>query len=459
MSRKVFKIIALLMVVAMFAATLPVAPDIAEAQDPVTIVWFVGLGTGGNPEQIEIEEGVVEAFNASQDAIELEIVIVDNDVAPDTLSTLIASGDAPDLVGPVGNTGSNRFAGNWLDLEPFVESTGYDLSQYPEAAVDFYRTNEGLIGLPFATFPSFLWYRPAHFDAAGLEYPPEFYGDPYILDGEEVPWNWDTIRTIGMILTVDAEGLNATEEGFDSDNTIQWGYTIQWTDPRGAPAHFGAGHVYDFETGEAYMPDHWREAWNWIYDAIWVDGFMPNDAEVGSDLLAAGNPFTSGNMAMATTHLWYTCCIEDTEWQAAPMPANADGVVTAKLHADTFRILNSTENPDEAFEVLSYLIGEASLELLTAYGGMPARIEDQSARFDDLNDKYTQGVNWDIVVESLNFPDNPSHETWMPNFNKAESLLQNFVTLYGGTPGLDMDAELDQLVEDLQAVFDEVEEE
>ncbi|MBN1201561.1 MAG: sugar ABC transporter substrate-binding protein, partial [Anaerolineae bacterium] len=59
--------------------------------------------------------------------------------------------------------------------------------------------------------------------------------------------------------------------------------------------------------------------------------------------------------------------------------------------------------------------------------------------------------------DSLNYPDNPSHESWMPNFNKAEDLLQNFVTLYGGTPGLDMDAELDKLVEDLQAVFDEVE--
>jgi multiple sugar transport system substrate-binding protein len=458
MSRKAFKIIALLMVVAMFTAIVPAGPQAAKAQDPVTLVWFVGLGTGGQPEQIDTEESVVQAFNDSQDAIELEIVIVDNDVAPDTLSTLIASGDAPDIVGPVGNTGSNRFSGNWLDLEPLVESTGYDLSQYPEAAVDFYRTNDGLIGLPFATFPSFVWYRPGLFDAAGLEYPPDFYGDPYILNGEEVPWNWDTVRTIGMLMTIDANGVNSTEEGFDSDNIVQWGFTIQWSDPRGVPTHFGAGSIYDPETGEAYMPDQWREGWNWVYDGIWEDHFMPNDAEVGSDLLGAGNPFPSGNIAMATTHLWFTCCVEDTEWQAAPMPANADGVVTAKLHADTFRILSSTEHPDEAFEVLTYLIGDASLELLTVYGGLPGRIEDQNKRFDDLNEKYTQGVNWDIVIDSLNYPDNPSHEAWYPNFNKGEALLQNFVTLYGGTPGLDMDAELDQLVEDMQAVFDEVDE-
>ncbi|MCI0712140.1 MAG: extracellular solute-binding protein [Chloroflexi bacterium] len=457
MSRNAFKIVALLMVVALFAAAIPNTAPVAEAQDPVTITWFVGLGTGGQPEQIEVEEQVVADFNDSQDAIELEIIIVENNVAPDTLSTLIASGDAPDIVGPVGNTGSNRFAGNWLDLEPFVESTGYDLTQFPEQTVDFYRTDEGLIGLPFATFPSFLWYRPAMFEEAGLEQPPAFYGDPYILNGEEVAWNWDTIRQIAMLMTLDENGLNATEEGFDGDNTVQWGFTVQWADPHGVPTHFGPGHVYDAETGQAVMPEHWREAWNWVYDAIWVDQFYPNDAEVGSDLLGAGNPFQSGNIAMAATHLWYTCCIEDTEWQAAPMPANANGEITAKLHADTYRILNSTENPDEAFEVLTYLIGEASLPLLSVYGGIPARIEDQNARFEDLNAKYTQGVNWDVVIESLNYADIPSHEAWYPNFNKAEVLLQNFVTLYGGTDGLDMDAELDTLVADLQAVFDEVE--
>lgn len=458
MSRKLSRLIVLFVIVALVAVALPSSTPAVQAQDKVTIVWFVGLGAGGQPEQIEAQNKVVADFNASQDAIELEIVIADNNVAPDTLSTLIASGDGPDIVGPVGNTGSNRFAGNWLDLEPFVESTGYDLSQYPEAAVDFYRTEEGLIGLPFATFPSFLWYRISLFEEAGLEMPPSAYGEPYVLDGEEVPWNWDTIAEIGKILTVDANGYDATEEEFDPENIIQWGFTIQWSDPRGVPIHFGSGSLYDPETGDAVMPDSFREGWNWIYNAIWTDNFMPNDAEVGSDLLGAGNPFSSGNVAMASTHLWYTCCIEDTDWQAAPMPANADGEIVAKLHADTFRILNSTDNPDEAFEVLSYLLGEASLELLSVYGGMPARLEDQNKRFDDLNAKYTQGVNWDVVIESLNYPDNPTHEAWMPNYNKAESLLQNFVTLYGGTPGLDMDAELDKLVADLQAVFDEVEE-
>ncbi len=49
-----------------------------QSSEPVTVRWFVGLGTGTEPEQIDAQEAVVEEFNASQDAIDLEVEIVDN---------------------------------------------------------------------------------------------------------------------------------------------------------------------------------------------------------------------------------------------------------------------------------------------------------------------------------------------------------------------------------------------
>ena len=50
-----------------------------QSGEPVTVRWFVGLGTGTQPEQIAAQETVVEEFNASQDAIELQVELVDND--------------------------------------------------------------------------------------------------------------------------------------------------------------------------------------------------------------------------------------------------------------------------------------------------------------------------------------------------------------------------------------------
>ena len=429
----------------------------AFAQETANLTWFVGLGTGGNPDQQEVQLAVVDAWNEANPDIQVEVIFVDNNVAVETLATLIATGEAPDVVGPVGNAGSAAFAGNFLDIEPHLEAIGYDAySEFPAESVDFYRTDEGLIGLPLANFPAFLYYRPALFDEAGLEYPPAAYGEPYMLDGEEVEWNIDTMTEVAQILTVDGDGFDATEEEFDASSIIQFGFVNQWAGAgamrQNATLH-GAGSLVDAD-GNAQFPEHWRVAFEWFHDAQWETNIMPNAAQEGSDLLASGNPFASGNVAMAQSHLWYTCCLDDTEWDAAALPSY-NGEVTARLHADTFRILNSTENPEAAVEFLTYLVGEASLDLLSVYGGMPARPDDQQAFFDGLDEKYTQGVNWQVVRDSLNYPDTPSHEEPLPNNNKANDRLDSFQSLLRSEADIDVQAEIDALIADLQAIYEE----
>ena len=129
------------------AAEEPAAEEPA-ASEKVQIRWFVGLGTGTDPGQVTIQEEVVADFNASQDKIELVLEVVPYDSARDTLSTQIASGAGPDIVGPVGWGGSNDFYGQWLDIAPYIEQSGFDLSVFDPALVKFYQTEEGQVGLP-----------------------------------------------------------------------------------------------------------------------------------------------------------------------------------------------------------------------------------------------------------------------------------------------------------------------
>jgi multiple sugar transport system substrate-binding protein len=153
---------------------------------------------------------------------------------------------------------------------------------------------------------------------------------------------------------------------------------------------------------------------------------------------------------MKQTHLWYTCCVEDSEWNAAALPSY-DGQVTIRLHADTFRILNTSDNPEEAFEVLTYLVD--SLDLLVVYGGMPAIPEYQPAFFAALDEKYPQGVNWDIAIKGLNYPDIPSHEEWLPNNTVAVDRADQLWNLLETESGLDVDAEIDSLLADLDVIY------
>jgi multiple sugar transport system substrate-binding protein len=422
--------------------------------DTVQVRWFVGLGTGGNPEQIEAQEAVVADFNATVGAekgIELVLEIVQNDVAYDTLSTQIASGNAPDIIGPVGIRGANAFNGRWQDLEPLAEAAGFDLGIWTEEQVDVWRTDEGLVGLPFGVFPSMMFYNKPLFDEAGLAYPPAEFGQDY----EGQPWDMDTLREISQFLTVDANGNDATSADFDPDNVIQFGYVDQWSEPQRFATMFGAGSMTNAD-GTPNVPDPWRDAFKWYYDGIWTDNFIPNQSYSDSELLASGNPFDSGNVAMAHTHLWYTCCLTGVteDWDLAVVP-EYNGVQTAALHADVFRILNTTEHPNEAFEVLAYFVTDGAAPLLQAYGAMPALDSAQDAFFAAQDETYPQGVNWQVAIDSLEFPDIPSHEQDMPNFLESQAAWTTFWSALNSTPGLDVDAEIDALLSNLAGIYAE----
>ena len=82
------------------------------------------------------------------------------------------------------------------------------------------------------------------------------------------------MREVALLLTVDANGNDATSPDFDPDNIVQFGYYEQWTDFRGAATLFGPGSLVD-ENGNAQVPDQWRDAAEWFYDGMWNEVFTP----------------------------------------------------------------------------------------------------------------------------------------------------------------------------------------
>lgn len=459
MSKKVLLVVVAVLMMAMLAAP-------AAAQQRTVVTWFVGLGTGSNAEQIEVQNKVVEEFNASQDEIELVINIASaNEAADDLFTTLVAGGTPPDIVGPVGVGGSNRYEDLWADLQPLVDATGYDLSAFDPALVELYKTDDGrLLGIPFAVFPSITYYNPALFDEAGLNYPPQEFGAPYVMpDGTEVPWDYATMREIAMILTVDANGNDATMPEFDPSKIVQFGMNFQWARMRLMWTDIQPEDWFDEETNTVIMPDSWRTATQWIYDAVWTDHFIPNSTYDGSEAFGSGNAYSSGKLAMAVTPLWYTCCLGNSvgnfEWDLAVVPRSLDGEYHVATDADTFRMLKTSQNPEAAFKVLSYLLNEAVPSLAPVYGAFPARPEYQQAWIESKSAQYNWGVNWQVAVDSLayNNPGNMHHESNMTNYGKATDRVFAFQTFLfsDAGQGMDVNAELDKLLADVQAIVNE----
>jgi multiple sugar transport system substrate-binding protein len=413
--------------------------------------WFIGLGTGTQPEQVPAEDAWVDFYNAGQGEITLVHEIVDNDVAFDTLKTQIAAGDPPDIIGPVGRRGANEFAGSWLDMEDYLAP--YDLSIFSAGAVDGWKVaGQGLIGLAFGVYPSAIYVNYELFDEAGLDYPPQVYGDTYA-DGDD--WTVEKMSDLALLLTVEANGNDATMAGFDPENIVQFGYHHQWTDPRGWATFFGAGNFVADDGVTAQCPDYWREAFNWYYDAEWVQYFAPNGPYQNSDLLAAGNPFGSGNVAMAHCHLWFTCCVPaDTNWNFAIVPSY-NGTTTAKLHADAISVLGASKNPDEAVHVVYDMV--SSLQLAGVWGAFPSVTALQAGFLANQDAAFPQGVNWDTILAGMDYIDSPNHEDYMPNFSQADDRVKAFQSELESTSDLNVDTAVDTLVADLQAIFDAAE--
>ena len=129
-------------------------------------------------------------------------------------------------------------------------------------------------------------------------------------------------------------------------------------------------------------------------------------------------------------------------------------MTTAKVHADTFSILNTTKNPDEAFDALAALV--ASPELLTNYGAFPADPSLQQSAFDAIQKNYPDSkIDFSVMQDALGYVDKPSHQAWMPDYQKSRQALKAVYNKYRTTEGLDIDAELATLKTTLQGIFDD----
>jgi multiple sugar transport system substrate-binding protein len=330
------------------------------------------------------------------------------------------------------------------------------MTQYPTSTVNLYNVGgEGQVGIPYAIYPSVMWYKASLFKEAGLAEPPHQWNSTYTMpDGSKVPWDYDTVEKIAKLLTVDKNGKDATEAGFDPENIVQWGFEPQRDDMRQNGAYWKAGSLVAADGKTAQIPDAWAAAWKQFYAGIWTDHVSVDYAQFqNTDFNPGGYPFFTGKVAMSTNYLWSKYGVSDAgdDWNMAATPSY-QGQTTAAFNADTFRILKATKNQDAAFKVLTYLL--ANQDLLKLYGGMPAVESQQDAFLQSLQGDYKQTIDWSVAKAGIAFADVPNFESYTPAYNQTFDVLQKYWTKWQSTPGLDLDTEIAALKAEIQSTFD-----
>ncbi len=407
------------------------------------IKWFIGVDTGRTPQAVRTAEEFVDKFNNSQEIIELEMEVVTSSThdAIDRLMAKIEEGNPPDVIAPADmGWAGEQLSGRMLP----IDATLYNLSDIESRALDSWRVDGKLMGLPAGVFPSVIFYNKALFDTANLPYPPHEFGKNYA-DGD--PWTIDKMEAIAMQLTLDNKGRNATDPEYDPRSAVQWGFHWQWDSTRSMAVMFGAGSVVD-ESGNAVIPQQWREAFHWYYDGMWQKYFIPTSTQVAS---MKSDPFLSGKVAMVHTFMWYSPRLADnSNWDIAAVPAYK-GTITTRMQRDGVIILNTTTHPEEAYQV-AYAIA-TNPDLLLAWEMLPTLKSLQQRYLADLKAKHP-GIDWQVMVDSLDYTDT-TYENGMPNYRKAYDRLLAFRDLISMKGDLSLDSEISKLVFDLQTLFDE----
>lgn len=221
-------------------------------------------------------------------------------------------------------------------------------------------------------------------------------------DLEGLDWNPEdggTFEEVIAHLSIDAEGVRGSEEGFDPNNVVTYGLA---SGGAGGDGHgqtqwswlaASTGWVYTDEPvwAEEYNYDDPRvhESLEWLFGLV-DKGFMPSFAEVGT----SPNPtqqLGSGAAALSPNGSWtissYTL-LEGIDLGVAPLPAGPVGHPVSMYNGLGDSISAQTDHPEEAAEWVAFL-GSEQCQVLVGEQGVvfPAHPSGTDAAVEAFGEK------------------------------------------------------------------------
>ena len=259
------------------------------------------------------------------------------------------------------------------------------------------------------------------FDEIGLAYPPHKYGEQ-VHDARRLRGRLELRHgaQLAKMLTVDKNGKDATQEGFDPDQDRPVGLRAPARRPARPGCLFGAGSSWPERTARRPDPDAWAAAWKYLQRDL--DGPHDHDQPSSRDRRSTRRIpvlLRQGRDERQLPVVDLRPRRAEGDWDIAALPSY-NGKTTAAFNADTFRILKDTKHPDEAFTVLTYLLGDASARAardLRRHAGPDRRAGRvlRRARTQSLHPE----ADWQVAIDGVQFADNPNFEASMPNYNES----------------------------------------
>lgn len=166
----------------------------------------------GSEGEVENTEAILAKYNSTHPGVTVEGMHINQEEYTEKIMSMAAGGNLPDA----GMILEQSIMG-WARAGIMSTDDIYkDVSDKPLPYLAF-KDGGTTVAYSAANEVLALWYNRALFDAAGVEYPPAS------LDNA---WTWDQFIEVAKRLTIDRNGRNATQAGFDKNNVVQYGCYI-----------------------------------------------------------------------------------------------------------------------------------------------------------------------------------------------------------------------------------------
>jgi multiple sugar transport system substrate-binding protein len=317
----------------------PATVNPSGSHEPVKLtIW--GAWTGRELRQFN---QIFDGFTEKYPWITVESV---GGVGDQKIINAINGGQPPDVVlsFTLDNVGQFCASGAWQDLTPYMQQTNFDLSQFPEAALQYTSFSGSQCALPFLTDAYGLYYNQDMFDEAGIKEPPKTLSE----------------------LEADAKKLTV----FNPDGSIKVAGFVPWfgyyefsTVVMGNM--FNAKWYSEDGTKSAVATDSaWKQLFDWqkkFVDFYGADNLRQFVAGAGDEFSTAHDMYT-GRIAMNLDGEWRTAFIEnekpDLNYGTAPFPVpddQADNYGMGQIGGTIIGMPRGSPHPAEAWLLLQYM--------------------------------------------------------------------------------------------------------
>lgn len=280
----------------------------------------------------ELEQSVVDAFQAAYPNIKVKLEVLPWDGYFTTFETRLAGGTASDIIA-LNMENFTMFAalGALINLQPFIDDEGFDTTQYYDTALNFFKYEGDQYGLPATFSDVVLLYNKDLFDEVGEAYPTD-------------DWTMDDIIEIGKELTKDT----------DEDGVVdQFGYARAWW-----PFHVWPynGKILSDDYKECLLSE--TEAVKGLQQMVdlWLEyKIAPSPEQIQT--LSDWDMWGMGKLAMYPIGPWAIGPFQDTEfdWDAIVHPGGTRK--STFLFSNCYAVTKDTKNPEEAWELIKFLTG------------------------------------------------------------------------------------------------------